>query len=102
MYPFSYTGLRIIHDEKVQDVMVRARIRAELARNSRQTTPLYLLRSALAHICSRLNTFARIEHLSGRPYSLAARDSCMADVYCTATCCAQVPSQDEEPSCYTH
>ncbi len=31
MYPFSYTGLRLVHDEKVRDAMERARIDAELA-----------------------------------------------------------------------
>ena len=35
MYPFSYTGLRLVHDEKVRDATKRALIDAELARNVR-------------------------------------------------------------------
>jgi len=30
MYPFPYTGLRLLHEEKVRDAMERARIDAEL------------------------------------------------------------------------
>lgn len=36
MYPFSYTGLRLVHDEKVRDAMERAHIDAELVRNSQR------------------------------------------------------------------
>jgi hypothetical protein len=43
MYPFSYTGQRLVHDEKVRDAMERARIDAELARNSQRTVLLSLL-----------------------------------------------------------
>ena len=35
MFPFSYTGLRLVHDEKVRDAMERAHIDAELTRSSR-------------------------------------------------------------------
>jgi hypothetical protein len=57
MYPFSYTGLRLVHDEKVRHAMERARIDAELACNSQRTVWFSLL------IRSRLNVFARVEHL---------------------------------------
>ena len=63
MYPFSYTGLRLVHDEKVRDAMERARIDAELARNSQRTVWLSLLSSVPMLIRSRLNVFARVEHL---------------------------------------
>jgi hypothetical protein len=53
MYPFSYTGLRLVHDEKVRDAMKRALIDAELARNSRRAVRLSLLRSVLKSIYSR-------------------------------------------------
>ena len=36
MFPFSYTGLRLVHDEKVRDAMERAHIDAELTRSSRR------------------------------------------------------------------
>lgn len=74
MYPFSYTGLRLIHDEKVRDAMERARIDAELASNSRRTAQLSLVRNVLVRIRSRLNIFARIEHLRRRPPTLATRE----------------------------
>jgi hypothetical protein len=48
MLPFSYTGLRLIHDEKVRDAMEQAHIDAELTRNSRRTLLLSLLR--ICHI----------------------------------------------------
>ena len=63
MYPFSYTGLRLVHDEKVRNAMERARIDAELARNSQRTVGLSLLSSVPTLIRSRLNVFARVEHL---------------------------------------
>lgn len=63
MYPFSYTGLRLVHDEKVHDAMERTRIDAELARNSQRTVWLSLLSSVPMLIRSRLNVFARVEHL---------------------------------------
>jgi hypothetical protein len=78
MYPFPYTGLRLLHDEKVRDAMERARIDAERARNSRRTVQLSLLRSVLMRIRSGLNIFARVEHLRRGPRSRNkrfARDS---------------------------
>ena len=63
MYPFPYTGLRLLHEEKVRDAMERARIDAELARNSQRTVWLSLLSSVPMLIRSRLNVFARVEHL---------------------------------------
>jgi hypothetical protein len=63
MYPYSYTGLRLVHDEKVRDAMERARIDAELVRNSQRTEWLSLLSSVPMLIRSRLNVFARVEHL---------------------------------------
>ena len=63
MDPFSYTGLRLVHDEKVRDAMERAHVDAELARNSQRTAWLSLLSSVLKLIRSRLNVFARVEHL---------------------------------------
>jgi hypothetical protein len=79
MFPFPYTGLRLVHDEKVRDAMERARIDAELARNSRRTVQLSLLRNVLMRIRSRLNIFTRIEHLHRRSRALPMgdpRDSC--------------------------
>jgi hypothetical protein len=75
MFPFPYTGLRLLHDEKVRDAMERARIDAELARNSRRTLQMSLLRSLLMGIRSRLHIFARIEHLRRRPRALATGDT---------------------------
>ncbi len=63
MYPYSYTGLRLVHDEKVRDAMERARIDAALARNSQQTVWLSLLSSVPMLIRSRMSVFARVEHL---------------------------------------
>jgi hypothetical protein len=79
MFPFPYTGLRLVHDEKVRDAMERARIDAELARSSRRTVHLSLLRNVLMRIRSRLNIFARIEHLRRWSRALPTgdpRDSC--------------------------
>ena len=59
MYPFSYTGLRLVHDEKVREAMERARIDAELVRNSQRTAWLSLLSRVLMCIRSRLNIFAK-------------------------------------------
>lgn len=59
MSPFSYTGLRLVHEEKVHDAMERARINAELARNSQRTTWLSLLSRLLMRIHSRPNVFAK-------------------------------------------
>ena len=59
MYPFSYTGLRLIHDEKVRDALERARIDAELVRNSQRTVWPSLLSRVLMRIRSRGNAFAK-------------------------------------------
>jgi hypothetical protein len=59
MYPYSYTGLRLVHEEKVRDAMERARIDAELARNSQRTAWLSLLSRVLMRMRSRLNVFAK-------------------------------------------
>jgi hypothetical protein len=64
MFPFSYTGLRLIHDEKVRDAMERAR-------GSRRTMQVSPLRNALMGIRSRLNIFALIEFLRRWPRALA-------------------------------
>jgi hypothetical protein len=61
MYPFSYTGLRLVHDEKVRDAMERARIDTELARNSQRTVWLSLLSSVPMLIRSRLNVLQRLQ-----------------------------------------
>jgi hypothetical protein len=61
MYPYSYTGLRLVHDEKVRDAMERARIDAELVRNSQRTERLSLFSSVLMLIRSRLNVFQRLQ-----------------------------------------
>jgi len=76
MFPFSYTGLRLVHDEKVRDAMERAHIDAELTRSSRRAVRLSLLRSVLKRIHSRLNIFARIEPLRHRPRAFAKGDRC--------------------------
>jgi hypothetical protein len=75
MFPFPYTGLRLVHDEKVRDAMERACIDAELARNSRRTVQLSLLRNVLMRIGSRLNIFVRSEHLRRRTRALATGDT---------------------------
>ena len=62
MYPFPYTGLRLLHDEKVSDAMERAHIDVELARYS-QRTMLSLFSSVPKLTRSRLNVFARVGHL---------------------------------------
>jgi hypothetical protein len=74
MFPFSYTGLRLIHDEKLRDAMEQAHIDAELARNSRRTVLLSLLRNSLMRIWRRLNISARIEHLRYRSHIIVTKD----------------------------
>lgn len=59
MYPFSYTGLRLVHDEKVRDAMERARVDAELVRNSQRIAWLSLPGRLLRRVRSRLYVFAR-------------------------------------------
>jgi hypothetical protein len=61
MYHFSYTGLRLVHDEKVRDAMERARIDAELARNSRRIVWMSLLSSVPVLIRSRVNVVQRLQ-----------------------------------------
>jgi hypothetical protein len=68
VFPLPYTGLRLLHDEKVRDAMERAR-------NSPRTVQLSVLRSLLMGIRSRLNIFAQIEHLCRRPRALATGDT---------------------------
>ena len=68
MFPFPYTGLRLVHDEKVRDAMERVR-------GSRRTVQLSPLRNALMRIRSRLNIFAPIEHLRSRSRALAKGDT---------------------------
>jgi hypothetical protein len=63
MYPFSYTGLRLVHDEKIRNAMERARIDAEPARNSQRTVLLSLLSSVPMLVRCRLNGFVRGGHL---------------------------------------
>ena len=58
MYPFSYTGLHLLHDKQVYEAMERARVDAELARNSRNTARLSLLSRLLTRIHSWLRVFA--------------------------------------------
>ena len=94
MYTFPYTGLRLLHDEKVRNEMERARIDAELARNMRRTVHLSLLRSVLMRIRSRLNIFARVDHLRRGPRSLVIKDSRETAVNCVAPSCSQAPSRD--------
>jgi hypothetical protein len=72
MFPFSYTGLRVIHDEEVREAMEQAHIDAELARGSRQSVLLSLLRNALAHIHRRLNVW--LEHLRYRSHVIVTKD----------------------------
>jgi hypothetical protein len=62
MFPFSYTGLRLVHDEKVRDAMERARIDVEFTRNSQRTARLSLLSRVFMRFPSRLNFFTRVEH----------------------------------------
>ena len=75
MFPFPYTGLRLVHDEKVRDAMERARTDAELAGDSRRIVQLFLFRNVLLRIRSGPNTFALIEHRRSRPRALAKGDT---------------------------
>ena len=77
MFPFPDIGLRLVHDERVHDALEHARIDAELARVLRRTERLSTspLRNVLIRIRSRLNIFARIEHLFHRPYALSEGDT---------------------------
>ena len=59
MYPFSYTGLRLIHDEKVRHAMEQARIDAALVRESQRTRWLLLPGKVLLRIRSKLNPLAK-------------------------------------------
>ena len=63
MFPFPFSGLRLVHDKKVHDAMERARIDAELVRGSRRTVQLYQLRNVLILTISKLNIFVWIGHL---------------------------------------
>jgi hypothetical protein len=63
MFPFSFTGLRLIHDEKVHNAMKQARIDVELARGSQRIVQMSLLLNVLIHIGSKLNIFSKIELL---------------------------------------
>lgn len=74
MFPFSYTGLRLIHDEKLREEMEQVHIDAELARNSRRTVLLSLLRNVLKRMRSRLNISARIEQLRYRSHIIVTKD----------------------------
>lgn len=69
MYPFSYTELRLIHDEKVRHAMERACVDAELVRNSRRTGWLSLSGRVFRCIRSRLNVVAKSHSriISSRP-----------------------------------
>jgi hypothetical protein len=61
MFPIPFTGLRVIHDEKVRDAMERVRIDAEFARGSQRIVQMSLLRNVLKRIRGALNNFSRIE-----------------------------------------
>ena len=69
MYPFSYTGLRLIHDEKVRDAMERACVDTELAHNSQRTAWLSLPGRILRRIRGRPNVFTKLHSrtISSRP-----------------------------------
>lgn len=69
MYPFSYTGLRLIHDDKVRNAMERACVDAQLVRNSQRTGWLSLPGGAFRRIRSRLNVVAKPHSriISSRP-----------------------------------
>ena len=69
MYPFSYTGLRIIHGEKVRDAMEQACIDTELTHSSQRPAWLSLLVRILRRIRSRLNVFVKpyTRTISSRP-----------------------------------
>ena len=69
MYPFSYTGLRLIHDEKVRNAMERACVDAELGRNSQRTGWLSLPGRVFRRIRSRPKVVAKPHSriISSRP-----------------------------------
>jgi hypothetical protein len=78
MFPFPYTGLRLVHDAKVGDAMERARTDAELAGDSQRIVQLFLFRNVLVRIRSWPNTFVLIEYRRLRRYAPAkglTRDS---------------------------
>jgi hypothetical protein len=76
MFHFSYTGLRLVHDEMVLNAMKRAHIDAELIHSSRRTVYPSLLKNFLKRIHSRLNIFNRIEQLRHWPRAFAKEDRC--------------------------
>jgi hypothetical protein len=69
MYPYSYTGLRLVHDEKIREAMERACVDAELVRNSQRTGWLALPGVVLRRVRRRLHVFAtpRSRIISSRP-----------------------------------
>ena len=75
MFPFPFTGLRLVHDMKVHDAMERACIDAELARGSRRIVYLYQIRNVLIRTFSKLNIFVWIGHLRRRPSTLTKGDT---------------------------
>ena len=79
MFPFPYTGLRLLHDEKVRDAMERDLIHVELARNPRRTVQLFLLRNVLMGIFSRLNMFTQIKYLRRWPRPLVTGETRKSD-----------------------
>jgi hypothetical protein len=93
MFPFPYTGLRLVHDEKVRDAMERARIHAELACNPRRTIQLSLLRNVLMRIRSRLNIFTQIMRLRRWPRP-SRREMRATVVNRAAMCCLQAALRD--------
>ena len=74
MFPSSYTGLRVIHEEKLREEMEQAHIDAELARSPRRLALLPLLRNALTRLRSRLNISARLEQIRYRSYVIVTKD----------------------------
>ncbi len=51
MYPFSYTGLKIIHDEKIQEALERQRLYA--GQEKQRPGPLQTLGKFLARFTNR-------------------------------------------------
>ena len=76
MFHFSYTGLRLVHDEMVHNAMKRAYTEAELIRSSRRTVDPSLHKNFLKLIHSSLNIFNRIEQLRHWPRAFAKEDRC--------------------------
>lgn len=58
MFPFSYTGLRLVHDEKVHEAMERACVDAELAHHSRRSGWLSLPGRLLRRVHHKSSVFA--------------------------------------------